>query len=48
MKKKQNRSPRVNFSMEPAYLDKLRKLAKHNSRTMKAQLELLIDAEMLY
>jgi len=43
-----NHTPRVNVAIHPDVYDRLKKLAKRNSRTIKAQLELLINAEVLY
>jgi macrodomain Ter protein organizer (MatP/YcbG family) len=39
---------RVFIAIDPAVHAKLKKLAKRNGRTLKGQIELLINAEVLY
>ena len=46
MKKPQPK--RVFIAIDPAVHAKLKKLAKRNGRTLKGQIELLINAEVLY
>ena len=46
--KKVNRSPRKVLAISPKVHEQLVKLAKRNDRTITAQVELLIKAEVLY